>query len=64
MLVRNEILGNSNRPNLQPAIVIFVDNVVVLTIENCLLCLLEHIFTGNAVLGIDDQRIREMQQSH
>lgn len=38
----------------------FVDNVAILAIENCLLCPLEHIFTGKTVLGMDDQQIQEI----
>lgn len=60
MLIQNEISGNSNRPHLQTANVTFVDNVAILAIENCLLCPLEHIFTGKTVLGMDDQQIREI----
>lgn len=38
----------------------FVDNVAILAIENCLLCPLEHIFTGKTVLDMDDQQIQEI----
>ncbi|QQK43428.1 Dynamin [Penicillium digitatum] len=44
----------------ETAIVTFVDNVAILAIENCLLCPLEHIFTGKTVLGMDDQQIQEI----
>ncbi|KGO66031.1 Dynamin [Penicillium italicum] len=44
----------------ETAIVTFVDNVAILAIENCLLCPLEHIFTGKTVLDMDDQQIREI----
>lgn len=38
----------------------FVDNVAILAIENCLLRPLEHIFTGQTVLGIHEDQIREI----
>ncbi|CAI7566369.1 unnamed protein product [Penicillium palitans] len=44
----------------ETAIVTFVDNVAILAIENCLLCPLEHIFTGKTVLDMDDQQIQEI----
>ncbi|KAJ5524676.1 hypothetical protein N7494_011326 [Penicillium frequentans] len=39
------------------AIVTFIDNVAILAIENCLLRPLEHIFTGQTVLDLDDNKI-------
>ncbi|KAJ6110296.1 Dynamin GTPase [Penicillium sp. IBT 16267x] len=42
------------------AIVTFVDNVAILAIENCLLRPLENIFTGQAVLDLDDNKIRKI----
>ncbi|KAJ5165387.1 Dynamin [Penicillium coprophilum] len=44
----------------ETAIVTFVDNVAILAIENCLLCPLEHIFTGKTVLSMDDQQVQEI----
>ncbi|OQE12350.1 hypothetical protein PENVUL_c001G04109 [Penicillium vulpinum] len=44
----------------ETAIVTCVDNVAILAIENCLLCPLEHIFTGKTVLNMDDQQIQEI----
>lgn len=38
----------------------FVDNVAILAIENCLLRPLEHIFTGQTVVGMDEDQIREI----
>lgn len=38
----------------------FVDNVAILAIENCLLCPLEHIFTGKTVLEMNDEQIRQI----
>lgn len=35
----------------------FIDNVAILAIENCLLRPLEHIFTGQTVLDLDDNKI-------
>ncbi|KAF7593738.1 hypothetical protein BBP40_010913 [Aspergillus hancockii] len=42
------------------SIVTFVDNVATLAIENCLLSPLEHIFNGQTVNNMDDQRIRDL----
>ncbi|KAJ5360681.1 Dynamin [Penicillium concentricum] len=44
----------------ETAIVTFVDNIAILAIENCLLCPLEHIFTGKTVLSMNDQQIGEI----
>ncbi|KAF9248331.1 hypothetical protein DTO013E5_5165 [Penicillium roqueforti] len=44
----------------ETAIVTFVDNVAILAIENCLLCPLEHIFTGKTVLEMNDEQIRQI----
>lgn len=38
----------------------FIDNVSILAIENCLLRPLEHIFTGQTVLDLDDADIRKI----
>jgi hypothetical protein len=43
----------------QNAILTSIDNVAILAIENCLLRPLEHIFTGQVVLDLDDNEIRK-----
>ncbi|KAJ5649811.1 uncharacterized protein N7484_003534 [Penicillium longicatenatum] len=42
------------------AILTFIDNVAILAIENCLLRPLEHIFTGQVVLELDDNEISKI----
>lgn len=38
----------------------FIDNVATLAIENCLLRPLEHIFTGQAIIGMEDTLIQSI----
>ncbi|KAJ6052707.1 hypothetical protein N7499_003843 [Penicillium canescens] len=42
------------------AIVTFIDNIAILAIENCLLRPLEHIFTGQSIIGMEDAQIRSI----
>ncbi|KAF3385512.1 Interferon-induced GTP-binding protein Mx2 [Penicillium rolfsii] len=42
------------------AIVIFIDNVAILAIENCLLRPLEHIFSNQVINDMDDEQIEKL----
>ncbi|OOQ90479.1 Dynamin family protein [Penicillium brasilianum] len=44
----------------ETAIVIFIDNVAILAIENCLLRPLEHIFSNQVINNMDDEEIEKL----
>lgn len=44
----------------ETAILIFIDNVAILAIENCLLRPLEHIFSNQVINSMDDEEIQKL----
>lgn len=50
----------TDSPNIQTALVVFVDNIVVLAVENCLLRPLGEIFTSKMVTGMSDNQIQDI----
>lgn len=46
--------------SIQIAIVIFIDNVAILAIENCLLRPLENIFSNQVINDMDDKEIERL----
>lgn len=53
-------LIRTDSPKFQTALVVFVDNIVVLAVENCLLRPLRKIFTSKMVTGMSDDQIKEI----